>query len=192
MSSTVIYRKRKGGKKQQMNGRMSAVRKAIICTLVAISLIIVVPLESRSGGEPPLGSDGSWEFSHPNIRVSDQPYSYGFSRIASDQYGRIFAVWSGGFYVMFSMSTDGGYTWTNSTQVNEHYTHPVSFGSEKPDIATDGRNVYVCWLDNFDDIRFEIYFKKSPIERINFSHPDTVVSYRTANSESDCSIATDG
>lgn len=173
--------------------RISTVRKAIVCVLLAISLANLIPFGSRSGNEPPPQLDESWQFTHPNIRVSDQDTPSEAPGIASDQFGRIFVVWQGPWGVMFSMSVDGGYTWSSSTVVNEHFSHPDSPWSQNPNVATDGRNVYVCWRDGANGNLLKMYFKKSPIERIDFSHPDTLVSDNPVSGwGSLCSMATDG
>jgi hypothetical protein len=57
--------------------------------------------------------------------------------------------------IYFKKSDDGGVTWTADMRLTNKEVDSVS-----PDIAIDGSNIYVVWVDNIAG-NSEIYFKKS-------------------------------
>lgn len=76
--------------------------------------------------------------------------------------GFIYVVWSDprfGPDIYFARSEDGGDTWieTLSNPINDAFSE-FRYG---PDVATDGTNVYVTWLDHRRFPFADIYFSKS-------------------------------
>jgi hypothetical protein len=99
-------------------------------------------------------TDGGETWSRPSIRVDYSPSTYfwnDFSSIAVDDVGNIYVSWDAFNYedaepdVFFSMSTDGGKTWTNpSVRVND----ATAWSQDRPSItAGEEQDAYLVWQD---------------------------------------------
>ncbi len=157
-------------------------RLLLISLVVFFSLVPNMPSEPIDAGNPPA-------FSDPNILVSVGGQNTYKPDLAVDLYGRLYAAWrddrDGYSDIFFSMSVDGGYTWSENVMVN---TAPQASSGWKdqynPTIATDGKNVYVAWMDCRNKIDaighcsrpYDLYMDWSPVDRIDFTTDDIQIN----------------
>jgi hypothetical protein len=125
------------------------------------------------------------------VMVDPDHWSCGEPSIATDGVN-VYIVWTGGIGesdIYFDMSPvdNIGFNDTDIRVNNE-----INGGQQKPQIATDGTNVYIVWQDNKDGNE-DIYFDYSPVNSINFGGVDKKVNSDAGSEEQwHPSIATDG
>ncbi|MDQ4073534.1 MAG: glycoside hydrolase [Thermoproteota archaeon] len=102
------------------------------------------------------------------INLSNNPGDSRSPKIATEG-NNVNVVWfdstSGNFEIFFSRSTDGGRTFSTPIILSNN-----AGMSSFPQIATNGNNVYVVWIDNTSG-NFEIFFSRSTDGGNTFSSP---------------------
>ncbi|UCE38381.1 MAG: exo-alpha-sialidase, partial [Thermoplasmata archaeon] len=140
--------------------------------------IYVVWLDGRNGGNDVYFSksmDGGKSFTGQRRINQDALGNWqGDPSIAwNPSNGFIYVVWSDpriGSDIYFARSEDGGNLWIEpiNNPINDEFAE-FRYG---PDVATDGTNVYVAWLDFRNNPNADIFFSKSANHGENWS-PNT-------------------
>jgi hypothetical protein len=145
--------------------------------------IYVVWLDGRNGGNDVYfakSKDGGKSFEGHRRINQDAPGKWqGDPSIAlNPSNGFIYVVWADpriGSDIYFARSEDGGDSWIEP--INNPINDVFSEFRYGPDVATDGTNVYVAWLDFRRNPNADVFFSKSADNGDNWSPNTRLTDY---------------
>jgi hypothetical protein len=173
-------------KNMVLQGLNFEIGKCVLVSIMVIILLLILIFVVIIGQLPSQAQD----FTNPNIRVDHDAGDANSVEpsIAVDDNGNLYAAWANsqnGWDIYFSMSTDGGNTWSQEVTVD-----PDHWVSSSPSIATDGVNVYIVWSGGVGGS--DVYFDTSPIANIDFSETDMRVNNNMTGAQINPEVSTDG
>ena len=127
-------------------------------------------------------NDIFFSFSHDGGQTFSEPFNIS-NNTGDSQHAQIslkgnnvYVVWDDGtrdvYDIFFAMSTDGGLTFTTKIISNNP---EGGYGSENPQISSQGNNVYVVWQQDGRDDNFpDIFITRSTDGGQTFSEPDNI------------------